>query len=160
MRVDFSNIEEESVTRDIPEFYYYKDRLAPIDYKKIIAEGMEWTDPNFKPNIHAIYDDTMTRRQGIKNWEGFSWKRPKDVYGKGNYVVYNEVTPTDINQGYCGNCYFLSALSSMAEIPQRVKNIFITKDINDAGCYAMNFWINGEYREVVVDDHFPYDDHR
>lgn len=48
----------------------------------------------------------------------------------------------------------------MAEIPQRVKDVFITKEVNEVGCYAMHFWINGEYKEVVVDDYFPYDEHR
>ena len=91
--------------------------MASIDYKKVISEGKEWTDPHFKPDLKAIYDETMTRRAGIKNWETFTWKRPREVYGKGNFVIYNEITPTDIRQGYCGNCYFLSALSSMAEIP-------------------------------------------
>jgi calpain-15 len=40
-----------------------------------------------------------------------------------------DVTPNDIIQGSLGNCYFLSALSAIAEFPQRIKNIFITQNI-------------------------------
>ena len=45
----------------------------------------------------------------------------------------------------------------MAEYPDRIKRIFITKEVNDAGIYACQFYVNGEKRTVVVDDYFPYD---
>jgi len=51
----------------------------------------------------------------------------------------------------------LSSLSSLAENPDRIKRIFITKEVNDAGIYACTFYINGEKRTVVVDDYFPFD---
>ena len=70
--------------------------------------------------------------------------------------VYSEITPSDIVQGFCGDCYFLSAISSLAEFPDRLKDIFITKEINDAGCYALKLFINGEPERVVVDDYFPW----
>ena len=56
-----------------------------------------------------------------------------------------------------GNCYFLSALSAIAEFPKRIADLFLTKEANKAGCYAMRFIVNGEYKEVIVDDYFPYD---
>ena len=102
----------------------------------------------------------MTRPDRIKNWETLVWKRPKDVYGKGKYCVFNNISPSDIKQGYCGDCYFLSSISSLAEFPKRIKEIFITEEVNEAGCYAMYFYINGERKVVVVDDYFPYDSHK
>jgi len=33
--------------------------------------------------------------------------------------------------------------------------LFLTKKINDAGCYAIKFVIDGEERVVVVDDYLP-----
>ena len=51
----------------------------------------------------------------------------------------------------------MSSLSSIAEVPARIERIFITKEINAAGCYAVILAINGEKRIVVVDDRFPYD---
>ena len=32
--------------------------------------------------------------------------------------------------------------------------------MNDAGCYAVQLYINGEKRTVVVDDYFPYNNER
>ena len=51
----------------------------------------------------------------------------------------------------------MSGLSSIAEVSSRIEKIFLTKAINEAGCYAVALTINGEMRTVVVDDRFPYD---
>jgi hypothetical protein len=90
-------------------------------------------------------------------WKGFTWKRPQDVYGEGNYVIYDNPGPADVKQGRCGDCYFLASLSAIAETPDRIKKIFLTNEVNEAGCYAVSLYINGEKRTVVVDDYFPYD---
>ena len=102
----------------------------------------------------------MMRPQRLRNWETYVWKRPSEVYGAGNYSVFKGISPTDIRQGDCGDCYFLSSISSLAEFPERVENIFITKDMNEAGCYALQFYINGEPETVVVDDLFPWSNHK
>ena len=73
-------------------------------------------------------------------------------------MLYGEPGPNDIKQGRCGDCYFLASLSALAEFPDRIKRIFLTKDVNEAGCYAVQMYINGEKRTIVVDDYFPYDD--
>lgn len=102
----------------------------------------------------------ITKPDRLKSWETFVWKRPTDVYGKGNFCLYNKIGPSDIKQGYCGDCYFLSSISSLAESEERVKELFLTKEINKAGCYAVQLYINGELRTVVVDDYFPYCPHK
>jgi len=92
-----------------------------------------------------------------KKWNTYVWKRPKDVYGEGDFCLFDKIDPSDISQGSCGDCYFLASLSSLAEFPNRIQSIFLTKSLNDAGCYAVELTINGEKRTVVVDDRFPYD---
>ena len=42
-----------------------------------------------------------------------------------------------------GNCYFLATLSSVAEFPNRIRAMFDTKEVNDAGIYKVRFYING-----------------
>lgn len=63
--------------------------------------------------------------------------------------------PNDIDQGALGNCYYLATLSSLAEFEDRVKAMFVTKEVNEAGIYLMKFFINGREQEVVVDEHLP-----
>ena len=72
------------------------------------------------------------------------WKRPHEVYTDGNIVVYDEPGPSDVKQGRCGDCYFLASVSAIAEKPGRIKNIFLTHEVNEAGCYAVTMFINGE----------------
>lgn len=40
------------------------------------------------------------------------------------YKLFDDIKPADIKQGHCGNCYFLSAVSSIAEYPNRIERIF------------------------------------
>ena len=79
----------------------------------------------------------MMGHSAHKSWDSFDWRRPSEVYGDGNFNLYENVDPNDIFQGYCGDCYYLSSLSSLSEFPERMKAIFLTKEINEAGCYAV-----------------------
>mmetsp|Transcript_24542 Transcript_24542/g.38065 ORF Transcript_24542/g.38065 Transcript_24542/m.38065 type:complete len:94 (-) Transcript_24542:1673-1954(-) len=68
--------------------------------------------------------------------------------------------------GSCNNCYMLAALSAIAEahhdevdpdeFGERIKDNFLTQQPNDAGCYAIQFILDGQPRTVVVDDYFPF----
>lgn len=123
-----------------------------IDYEAIIAAGQEWEDPTFPTIASSLMDEKIEYAERINRWSSFVWKRPKEVYGAGNFTLYKKIGPNDVIQGAAGDCYFLATLSSMAEHPDRIKNIFITKEPNDAGCYAVTIYVNGEKRTVVVDD--------
>jgi hypothetical protein len=80
------------------------------------------------------------------------------VYGEGNFSLYDKIDSGDIHQGGLGDCYFLSSLASMAEFPARIKRIFVTKEVNKAGCYAVEIYIAGQLRTVMIDDRFPYNE--
>jgi calpain-15 len=54
-----------------------------------------------------------------------------------------------------GDCYLLSALSSMAENPSSVADCFITKQTNSCGIYLLLLYINGVRTPVIVDDYLP-----
>jgi calpain-15 len=61
----------------------------------------------------------------------------------------------DISQGSVGNCYFLSALASLAEYPSLIRRLFNTDEVSKTGMYAVNLYINGEFKMVEIDDFFP-----
>ena len=63
----------------------------------------------------------------------------------------------DIKQGSLGNWYFLSSLAALSLIPDRIKSLFVTTDVNAAGIYVVKFLIYGKSYNIVVDDYFPYD---
>jgi calpain-15 len=51
-------------------------------------------------------------------------------------VVGNNIDYNDIDQGYLGDCYYLSALSSLAENDYRLKNVMLTQTVNKAGVFV------------------------
>ena len=74
-----------------------------------------------------------------------------------DFTIFDEnIDSCDIIQGTLGNCYFLSALSAMAEFPERVKRLFELTGVNQNSCYLVKFCINGEFVEVMIDDYFPW----
>lgn len=91
---------EDKVTKDperpVTDFPYTQNRLKEIDYKSIVEANVPWTDPNFRPEISSILDNTMMRADRLKSWETFVWKRPSDVYGKGKYSIFTNISPNDI----------------------------------------------------------------
>eukprot|EP00347_Sterkiella_histriomuscorum_P024013 403332608 len=151
---------QQATQRTVSLFPYQDFRLTKIDYQKIITQSEPWIDTYFRPDKSSILDPSIPTPGRLKEWETFTWKRPKDVYGKGNYDLYKTIGPSDIRQGACGDCYFLSSIASLAENPDRVKAIFINKEINKAGCYAMNMYVNGEPQVIVVDDYFPFNERK
>jgi len=70
-------------------------------------------------------------------------------------IFYDLIEPSDIKQGSLGNCWFMSALASLAERPKLVENLFITKDKNKEGVYRLKFCKNGDWVDVTIDDYFP-----
>ena len=49
----------------------------------------------------------------------------------------------------------MAALSSLAEFPERVLDMFFNKTVNTAGIYLVKFYINGNETPVIVDDFLP-----
>ena len=82
------------------------------------------------------------------------WKRASEIFTDPQ-VFHGGIAPDDIKQGGLGNCYYLSALSSMAENPEHVANRFETVEVNKAGIYHMTLFINGVKTSVIVDDYLP-----
>ena len=167
------NLEPE---RTLPATFPYEDknRLSVPNVDKIISQDKVWSDPKFPANSEAIFDKRITRRienktleyKHVRNRENFdnkidqdTWLRPTEVYQSlYDFNVMNSVNAKDIEQGALGDCYFLSALSALAEDKSRIKAMFLTEETNYAGCYAVSLYVNGEEQTVVVDDQFPFDD--
>ena len=111
----------------------------------IIDKGMPWTDPDFPPNQNSLSPNGTFK---------FEWKRVGDIM-KNPVVFDKDINADDINQGALGDCYFLCALSALAEFPDRVRAIFKTQSTNVAGIYEVEFCIGGRQTSVIIDDWIP-----
>ena len=62
----------------------------------------------------------------------------------GMEVFKKSVEPSDVRQGKLADCYFMSCLAALAEVPGRVETLFNTRKVNAAGIYSVNFYVNGQ----------------
>jgi calpain-15 len=126
------------------------------DYDTILAECGDglWTDDVFPPKNSSICpaQDWKEETYGAYEWVRAT-KVPVLTDDEGDLQVFvDDPTPDDINQGALGDCYFLSALSVLAEHPRRIKRIFKTDRVNEQGVYGVNVTKNGVPITVVLDD--------
>jgi len=85
------------------------------------------------------------------------WLRASQIF-KGVFKVFeDEIEPNDILQGGLGDCYLLAALASLAEKPERIKDLFLTQEPNEEGLYHVLVCNRGIWQVVTVDDYFPCD---
>ena len=113
-----------------------------LQVDKIIGTGKPWTDAEFPPDRSSLYDPNIDRDIDTRTFNSFKGKRASEIFNP-IYIFEDGIEPNDINQGQLGDCYFLAALSSLAEFPERVKAMFVTKEINKAGIYMVMFFLNG-----------------
>lgn len=74
---------------------------------------------------------------------GFEWIRVTDDFN--NYTLKGDdgITPADINQGYIGNCWWMAAVSALAEKPNRVDDALINDHLSENGIYAVKMYLLG-----------------
>ena len=41
--------------------------------------------------------------------------------------------------------------------PEKIEKLFITKEVNSSGCYALRLMRNRKFVTIVIDDYVPYD---
>ena len=126
----------------------------------------KYTDESFPPNEFSLITDWDEEEDGVpekaRKWNRFTWIRATEIPelndDEGKLAVFsNKIEPNDIKQGDLGDCYFLSALSVLAEKPNRIKKLFVSDKQNKWGVYGIRICKNGEWKDVVVDDYIPCD---
>jgi hypothetical protein len=50
----------------------------------------------------------------------------------------------------------IACLSAMAEFPERVKKLVLTRELNEEGIVAFKIFIKGRPEIVTIDDRLPY----
>lgn len=109
----------------------------------MLGHGHLLEDPEFQQNKQS--------RLKLK------WYRPDRVFGN-KYFVFREINPHGIKQGSIGDCYWLSAISAVSEFKDRIRRVMISQDTSKSGVYCVTLCINGIWQDIIIDDHFPYDE--
>lgn len=160
------------------------------------SNGIHYVDTDFPPTRPTLVPDEAKDSSDVSH---ITWRRPSQFFsaedsaagsGEGGGalpfgVFVGKIEPNDIRQGALADCWFLCALSALAERPEYVKSIFLadgtvnptpkhsgagagagaggkvdlSTDIevaaNPEGVYFMRFCKNGKWTTVRVDDYFP-----
>jgi hypothetical protein len=88
------------------------------------------------------------------DYQHYVWVRIRELHP--DYQVLSQpLKPTDIYQGNLSNCYLLSALSALAEWPDRVRRIIPQAAANKKGIYSIYLCKTGVFEEVILDNYFP-----
>ncbi|GMT09457.1 hypothetical protein PFISCL1PPCAC_754, partial [Pristionchus fissidentatus] len=119
-------------------------------------------DDEFQPNersLGKLYDDEERAVPGRLHASQVMWLRPTEMYTKDGHrypwTVFNDPSSSDIEQGSLGDCWLLSALALIAERPDVLEKIFLTKEYNAMGVYQVRLCVDGHWRVITVDDYFP-----
>jgi calpain-15 len=84
------------------------------------------------------------------------WLRASEIFNYQHYSIFvNDISIDDVRQGYLGNCYLMSSLAAMTNIPQLICQLFRSFQLNKNGCFEIGLNIEGEWQIVLLDDYFP-----
>src|SRR5690348_8502975 len=67
-----------------------------------------------------------------------------------------DIITEDVVQGELGDCYFLSAISALAEFPKRIKSLLPSMSFSPSGAFEATVYIHGAPTKIVIDDYFPF----
>lgn len=117
-----------------------------------VAETKEsFSDPEFPATNTTI--GPLTAGDNVVAGPGgeIVWKRAQEFI-TGTPCLFETISPTDILQGTLGDCYLLSAISVLAEKPERIRKLFVNQgDAADGnGVYAVRMVADGVPKEIVI----------
>ena len=156
-------------------------RLTKEEYYQYKKQNKKFTDELYPPNDTSIYSQTLKgeyrdKKTGQKLKEALDsllmkdgkklnieWERISDRPYYNN--IYNEkISHEQIEQGSLGDCYLISLLASISHFPELIigkkdkdtPHILYNYDYGDIGYYEIMFFIDGEYKIVIIDDFIPF----
>ena len=129
-----------------------------LNLPKEVLEKL-WVDPDFPLNWRSLgieEEESMSVAGRLLNhaWCPISYVHPnKPLFPK------DGIDPADLMQGSLGDCWLISAISTLAEYPEAVKKLFVTQEHNEIGQYVLRLWCEAyaDWIHVKVDSFVPID---
>ena len=161
------NLQINTVNSNIKKNLKYFKNQSPPHFKKYISNN--YIDDLFPPNNDSILGlkkgiavEKIEERLKKLNSEfpfdvdNIVWLRAEEIFNYQHYNIFvNDISIDDVRQGYLGNCYLMSSLAAMTNIPQLICQLFRSFELNKNGCYEIGLNIEGQWQIVLLDDYFP-----
>jgi len=126
---------------------YFERLIQEIKKKNCLFE-----DPIFKADFSSLFN---TRKLSLIKTKKYKWKRLQDIYKQNKIKLFDSIDPNNFVQKDLCNFYFGSALSSLAEKPQRIRKLFERQEANELGIYFVRICQDGVWRYIIIDDFLP-----
>lgn len=130
-----------------------------------LGPGDRWVDQSFPPKQESIFGAAPNvLNQERDGWENISWKSWPNENTHNTGCDYPSLFPTDgakpgsVRQGRIGDCYFLSAVSAVAEMQKGAIESLITSTPQafSAGISICRFYVDCRWIDVPVDHYLPH----
>ena len=127
---------------------YFDNQLPPEDLSTPFIDEM------FLPETLSLSPYIYTNNTLSVSPAEIEWKRASEIYDKVE-LFDGPLDLASFKQGEVGNCYFISAISSLCRQPFMIYRLFPSKTVSPAGYYEVILFIQGELKIIIVDDYFP-----
>ena len=133
-----------------------RNKAPLVDFFSIYEGSEMYFDDDFKADNDALFWSDMGEDMSSEASD-ITWTRASEAFPNHTLFGADGVQADDIEQGSLGNCWFLAACATMAQIPGSVEEMFLNSSnaISTNGIYAVNFYTLGMPHTVIVDDFLP-----
>jgi calpain-15 len=126
----------------------FKDRNFSASPKSLYINGISLSKQTL-----ALLPDQQTNLRSSNNQ--IQWLRPDHIVPeewtdnlRTPWAVFRDPKPNDVLQGSLGDCWFITALSVLAEEPKYLMRVLITQQCNYEGIYCVRL-CKGNIHEIL-----------
>lgn len=129
-------------------------------FEKASSGSSKWEDPEFPADHTSMAWDRRKWGQAPHAYAvkaNLPWKRIPDIYGGSTslYGKLNKPVPNGVGQGELGDCWYLAAVSAVAEVPNRITDLIYNQEYSKNGVFRVNFHLKNEWISINIDDRIP-----
>jgi len=123
-----------------------------------VFKGMEddpkaFTDLDFPPDSSSVGSSQTHWTMGQPE----VWLRARHLGDPNEVLLFDRIQCHDVLQGDLGDCWLMSALASLAEYPEQIRQLFKSKDIMEDGKYEVQLY-DIEFlgwKSIIIDEFIP-----